>query len=327
MSEIIDDGIQFELRKRKKTGQDFWTIYYNTTDGTILNIEPGQMLSPETLVIRYVRVKKILSGQENQNNYRIDYNEKLGALDLIDLRKPQEYKKKKQNWQIWLSQSEFSGDAFADIRATLFQENGMLRIEASRDWGQQTKENSNRLKDFEIYLSDIEDPHLVFGFNNIPTQQIIEKGFWECRLWSFMDHGLVQNILYHNQNIRLNLPPVARSVSFKRSKQYFPFSGIIDDQTLMSHPGPGQHISIFVKNNSVWAQSHYEKGSSLDTIIGNLRAGLVWRDDPDNFLGWVEFPALMLRQSHPFELISDWNDPHPPNLLYKANNIDIGVLQ
>ncbi len=324
---MSDDGIQFELRKRKRTQHDFWTVYYNSETGIILNIEPGQNQTPSTLGVSCARVKKILAGEENQNNFKIDYNEKLGALDLIDLRKPQEYKKKKQTWFTWISQTEFSGDAFADLKATLFQENGMLRVEANREWGQHAKENPNILREFEIYLSDIEDPHMAFGFNKVPTQEIIEKGYWERRLWSFMDHDLVQHILYHNQNVRINLPPIARSVSFKRSKQYFPFSGVIDDQTVISHPGPGQHISIFVKNNSVWAQSHYEKGSGLDTVIGNLRAGLIWRDDPDNFLGWVEFPALMLRQHQPFELVSNWNNPKPPNLLYKANNIDIGVVE
>lgn len=323
----MSDGIQFELRKRKRSQQDFWTVFYDPSTGVVLNIEPGQLQSSDTLVVSYARVKKILAGEENQNNYRIDYNEKLGTLDLIDLRKPQEYKKQKQTWYIWLSQTEYSSDAFCDLKATLFQENGMLRVEASREWGQQTQENTNRLREFDVYLSDIEDPHMVLGFEKVPTQEIIEKGFWERRLWSFMDHSIVQNILYHGQSVRLNVPPIARSMSFRRSKQYFPFSGIIDDQTVISHPGPGRHISVFVRNNSVWAQSHYEKGSSLDNVVGNLRAGLVWQDDPDNFLGWVEFPALMLRQHQPFELVSNWNNPKPPNLLYKANNIDIGVVE
>ncbi len=324
---LDDDGIQFELRTRKKTQPNFWTIFYDTSTGTILNIEPGQTQQPDALVVSYVKIKKILAGIENQNNFKIGYNEKLGALDLLDLRRPQEYKKKKQTWYIWMSQPENVIEPLSDLSATLFEENGILRIEASREWGQQIKENPNRMPQFDVYLSDVEDPHMIFGFEKVELQEIIEKGYWERRLWSFMDHSIVQRILYQGQSIRLNVPPVARSVSFRKTKQYFPFSGVVDDQTIMSHPGPGKHITVFVRNNSVWAQSHYEKGSNIDNIVGNLKAGLLWKDDPDNFLGWIEMPALMLRQPQPFELVSNWKDKTPPNLLYKANNIDIGVLE
>lgn len=323
----MSDGIQFELRKRNRRREDFWTVFYNTETGQILNIEPGQHLDSNGLVVSYARIQKILAGHANQNDFKIDFNEKLGALDLVDIKKPNEYKRKKQTWYIWHSQPEYSGAALSDFRIILFEENGIIRVECSREWGQRTKENANRLSQIDLYLTDTEDPHQMLGSVKIDTQDLIERGYWEKRTWSFMDHSIVQQMLYHGQRIRVNVPPVVESVNFRRSKQYFAFSGIIDDQTVMSHPGPGNHITVFVKDGSVWAQSHYEPGCRLDDIVGNIRAGLLWKDDPDNFLGWVELPALMLRQTRPFELVAGWKNPRPPNLLYKANNIDIGVLQ
>lgn len=324
----MSDGIQFELRRRQRVKQDFWSVFYDTDTGKILSIEPGQSLASNSLSISYARVQKILSGQANQNDFKIEFNEKLGALDLVDIKRPAEYKRKqKQNWYHWLNQTEYSLEGLTDLKTTLFEENGFLRVECSREWGQRTKENPAHVNTFDLYLTDIEDPHLMFGHAVVDVQQLIERGYWEQRTWSFMEHDLVQKILYQNQRTRVNLPPVAESVSFKRSKNYFPFAGIIDDQTVISHPGAGRHITVFVKDRSVWAQSHYEPGSIVDDILGNMRAGLIQGDEPDGFVGWVELPALMLRQTRPFELIADWKDPHPPNLLYKANNIDIGVLQ
>ena len=324
----MSDGIQFELRRRQRVKQDFWSVFYDTESGKILSIEPGQSLASNSLSITYARVQKILSGQANQNDFRVAFNEKLGTLDLVDLKRPAEYKRKqKQNWYHWLNQTEYSTESLTDLKATLFEENGFLRVECSREWGQHIRESPSNISAFDLYLTDIEDPHHMFGYTSVDVQQLVERGYWEQRTWSFMDHAMVQKILYHNQHTRINLPPIAQSLSFRRSKQYFPFAGIIDDQTVVSHPGPGQHITLFVKDSSVWAQSHYEPGCVLDDIVGNLRAGLIERNEPDAFVDWVEFPVLMLRQTRPFELVAEWNDPLPPSLLYKANNIDIGVLQ
>lgn len=321
-----NDGIRFELRKRsQQKTQDLWAIYYDVNTGTILNIQPKKENVSNSLTVTYVKIKKILSGQANQNDYKIQFNEKIGALDLVNIRKPAEYKKKRQTWYSWLSQTASNKRNYADISVTLFNEQGFLRVECSREWGQRHRE-SPMFKEFDLYITDSEDPHQLFGFIKIPLHALVERGFYESRLWSFMDHKLVAAILYQGQNIRINIPPVVETVNFVRLKDYFPFSGIVDDQTTLSHPGPGKHVSIFLKDNTVWAKSHYTPGSALDNIKGNIRAALIWQDDPDNFLGWVEFPALLLRENIPFELVKDWQAKTPPNLLYKANNIDIGVI-
>lgn len=324
----MNDGIQFELRKRGKKAQNFWTIYYDTLTGKILEIEPGNKPKSNTLVVSFDKIKNILSGVTNQNNFKIDFNETVGVLDLVNIRRPQDYKntKKKQNWFNWQTVAEASGNKTSEIKVSLFVEQGFLRVESSREWSQQHRE-FNQFDSFDLYLTDADDPHIFFGSTKVPMHDLKERGYWEKRLWSFMQHDLVTKILYHEQKVRINIPPITQSLSFFRFKDYFPFNGITDDQTLLSHPGPGKHISVYVDNKTVWAKSNYEPGCAIDDIKGNLRAAIVWKDDPDNFLGWVEISSLLLRQSMPFELITDWQNEAPPNLLYKANNIDIGVIQ
>jgi len=268
-----------------------------------------------------------LSGKNNQNNFKVEFNESIGSLDIVDTRRPQDYKniKKKQSWYDWLTVAEGSTANLTEIKSSLFVEQGFLRIECNREWSQYHREQ-DQLDSIDCYISAADDPHMIFGHICIPVNDLTERGYWEKRLWSFMNHDLVTQILYHEQQIRINIPPVAASLSLFRFKDYFPFSGIVDDQTVLSHPGPGKHISVFVENNTIWAKSHYENGSAIDQIRGNLRAAMVWNSEPDNFLGWVEIPALLLRQQFPFELVKNWQDKRPPDLLYKANNIDIGVI-
>jgi hypothetical protein len=141
-----------------------------------------------------------------------------------------------------------------------------------------------------------------------------------------MDHDNVQRLLYQGLQIRINMPPVASEISFTRVNQYSPFTGIVDESSIISHAGKGRHISVFTKDGGIWAQSHYEKGSAIDHLIGNLKVAVVRDDDPDAFVAWAELPALMLRQHHPFEILTDWQSQGRPSLLYKANNIDIGVI-
>ena len=182
------------------------------------------------------------------------------------------------------------------------------------------------LNDIPFFISDIEDPHQLLGHDKIKLSDIIERGYWEKRLWAFMDHDNVQRLLYQGLQMRINMPPVASNLSLIRINQFSPFSGIIDESSIISHCGPGKHISVFIKDGGIWAQSHYEKGNAIDHLMGNLRVAVVKGDDPEDFITWAEMPALMLRQHHPFEILPNWQYQARPNLLYKANNLDIGVL-
>lgn len=321
--------LKFELRRREKKQPEFWSIFYDEQSGRIRSIEPGQVQLAGALVVNYTRVKKILGGQINQNDYRVTFNENLGALDLVDIKRPQEYKKK-QVYRGWLSAGETSEYEITPLRATLFLDTGHIRFEASRQWTTTLKENLDRNTidhSIPFFISDIEDPHNLFGNDNINLAEIIERGFWEKRLWAYMDHDVIQKILYHDQRIRINMPPIAAGLSCLRIQHYSPFSEIVDEKTILSKTGPGKHLSIFVRNGSLWAQSHYQKGCAIDQLTGNLSVALLSQPDPDFFVAWAEMPALMLRQEHPFELISNWPDGMVPSLLYKANNLDIGVLQ
>jgi hypothetical protein len=123
------------------------------------------------------------------------------------------------------------------------------------------------------------------------------------------------------------MQPVADSFNFVRARQHSEFSEIIDERTILSKTGPGKHLSVYSKNGSLWVQSHYSKGCAIDQLTGNLSVAVLSQPDPDFFVVWAEMPALMLRQEHPFELVSNWPDHVVPSLLYKANNLDIGVLQ
>lgn len=321
-------NIQFELRKRTKTRQEFWSIRYDVNSGSISSIEPGNTPAPDCLVVTYSKVKDILAGRLNQNDYRIAFNEKLGALDLVDIKRPTEFKKK-QIYIGWLSAGEDEIDIFSPLRIILFADSGILRVEASRDWStslRETMDKQSDLTEVPLFVSDIQDPHQLFGHTKINLIDIIERGYWESRLWAFMDHEIVKNVLYHGQSVRINMPPVARELSFGRIRQYSPYTGIIDESSVISHAGHGRHISVFHKDGGLWAQSHYEKGSAIDHLVGNLKVAVINGDDPDEFVAWAELPALMLRQHHPFEILPEWQYQARPSLLYKANNIDIGVL-
>jgi hypothetical protein len=321
--------LKFELRRREKRKSEFWSIFYNEKTGRIESIEPGQNQIAGVLVVNYARVKKILGGQINQNDYRITFNENLGAIDLVDIRRPSEYKKK-QVYRGWLSVGETDEFAAAPLRATLFLDTGHIRFEASRVWTTKLKENldKNAINDsIPFFISDIADPHNLFGSDSINLAEIIERGYWEKRVWAYMDHTIIQKILYNDQKIRINMSPVANSLSLVRIRQYSHFSEIIDEKTMLSKKGPGKHLSVFVRNGSLWAQSYYQKGCAIDQLTGNLSVALLSQPDPEFFVAWAEIPALMLRQEYPFELISNWPDNTVPSVLYKANNLDIGVLQ
>jgi hypothetical protein len=320
--------IKCELRKRKRVRQDFWSVKYNIHTGYIESIEAGSKLLPDHLVVSYAKVKDILAGKLNQNDYRVMLNEKLGALDLVDIKRPTEFKKK-QVWTGWLSAGESNISISSPLRIILFADTGILRVEASREWSTSLREKMNTrtdLDDVPFFISDIEDPHQLLGHDKISLINIIERGYWEKRLWSFMDHDNVQRLLYQGLQIRINMPPVANDLSLGRINQYSPFTGIVDESSVISHRGHGKHISVFTKDGGVWAQSHYEKGSAIDHLVGSLKVAIIKGDDPEAFVAWAEMPALMLRQHNPFEILSNWQHQGRPNLLYKANNLDIGVL-
>jgi hypothetical protein len=320
--------LKFELRRRDKKRHEFWCVYYDEHSGKIKSIEPGGTQIAGTLLVDYARVKKILAGEINQNDYRVAFNENLGALDLVDIKRPAEYRKK-QVYHGWLSTAETDSYAPSPLRATLYLDTGHIRFEASRIWTTKTKQSMDRNvvgDNIPFFISDVEDPHNLFGNDEINLAEIIERGFWEKRLWAFMDHDIIQKILYHAQQIRINMPPVAPGLTLVRTAQHSQFSEIIDECTVLSRTGPGKHLSVYSKNGSLWAQSHYSKGCAIDKLIGNLSIALLSQPDPDYFVAWAELPALMLRQHHPFELISNWPDHVVPSLLYKANNLDIGVI-
>ena len=320
--------IQFELRHRNKQRPEFWSVRYNTTNGNILGIEPGQLHSADCLIVPYFKVKHLLSGAQNQNDFKVIFNENIGSLDLVDLKMPGLFKKK-HTWISWLSAGEFEFNDQSPLRFILFSDTGTIRVESNRVWSTELKEKMENEKiddGLPFFITDNEDPHQLFGNEQVKVIDIIERGFWEKRLWSFMDHEQVSKILYHGQNIRINMPPIAKNISFTRVREYSPFSGVLDDQTIISHKGHGKHISLFVKNGGLWAQSHYHQGSPLDQITGNLRVAIVKNYDLESFVCWADLPTLMLRQPHAFELIPEWRYDTPPMVLYKANNLDIGVM-
>lgn len=319
----MGDGIKFELRKRNSQ-PNFWSVSYNPESGEILAIESGESLESNRLVVGYAKVKDILAGTANQEDFRIDFDEKIGALDLVNIRTNRKIKKK-QNWISWLTTTETTDLADGEIKCIIFDDQ-WLRIEANRLWSTNAAENPHRAVDFPVYITEDHDPHMFLGRFEVPTIKLIEKGYYEVRLYSFMPARIVDDILASRINVRVNIPPVASSLEFSRQRKYFSFTGSVDDHTVVSHPGTGKHITVFAKNQEIWAQSHYQSGSAIDSLSGNLRAGM-FDGDPDNFLGWMEFPALMLRQPRPFRVIVDWPGKHPPDLLYKSNNIDIGVLR
>lgn len=319
-------GIQFELRKRQRNRPDFWTVTYDVHNGKILNIEPGQREEANTLVVSFARIQGILAGKENQNNYVVDYNEKVGVIDLIDLNQISRAKDSQQIWNQWLTQSTQSYIKFPDLKCIIFLDKKLLRIESSRAWSTRMLETPSRIENFSIYITDQEDPHWLLGDIEISTTNLIEKGYCEYQLENFLLLSHIEDIKESTQSIRINLPPIAKSLSLHKEKVYYLFTGVADGQTIMSHSGVGKQITVFVKDSKLWAQSNYQPGSPIDDVIGNMQAGVFVNDDPDNFWGWVEFPALMLRQNKPFEIAKNWPQDLRPNLLYKANSVDIGVL-
>lgn len=325
----MSDEIQFVLRTRKKTHPEIWSVGYDPNNGSILEIVPGNASKERaTIQVSYASVKAILAGTKNQNDYRVVFNESIGALDLVDIKLPTKIKRKHINTG-WLSNGEYQGDLDSDIRTILFNDSGMIRVEATRQWSTHIKERmeTNSLEEtIPFFITDIEDPHQLFGKGDIRLIDIVERGFWESRLWAFMDHDVVQKILYHGQKVRINLPPIAKSLFFTRLGEYSQFSGVVDDQTVMSHIGPGKHISIFVKDGILWAQSHYQPGSPIDNLTGNLKLAVLKSNDTESFVQWTQLPALLLRQHAPFEISSKWPYKGHPYMLYKANNLDIGVL-
>ena len=151
--------IQFELRKRKRVRQDFWSIKYNINTGQIVSIEAGNKLLPDHIVVSYARVKDILAGKLNQNDYRVTFNEKLGALDLVDIKRPTEFKKK-HVWVGWLSAGESNLNIFSPLRVILFADTGIMRVEASREWSTSLRETMNSRTDVEtvpFFISDMGD--------------------------------------------------------------------------------------------------------------------------------------------------------------------------
>lgn len=328
----MTNGIQFELRKRNKKRDELWSVQYDIHTGEILAIESGSKVANDRLTISFARIKEILEGKKSQANFRVGFNEVIGALDLINLRAPRpavNNRKKQRDRSSWLTAGEYQGDPDADLRALLFNDHGVLRIEASRMWASGAKEvlsHESIAETIPFFITDMEDPHQLFGHSEIKLTEIIDRGFWETRLWSFIDHEIVTRILYRGQRIRINLPSVAHEMFFTRLGQYSEFTGIIDDQTIMSHIGPGKHVSLFVRDGTLWAQSHYQPGCAIDQLKGHLQIAVVNGDNLESFVSWAWLPALLLRQSQPFEVLPDWSYHQLPSALYKANNIDIGVL-
>lgn len=320
--------IQFELRKRNIKRPEFWSLKYNSSSGSILSIEPGQSHDANCLILPYFKVKNILNGSANQNDFKIVFDENVKSLNLIDL-KTAVTKRKKHNWVGWLSAGEFQHNDLSNLRFILFTDTGILRAESNRAWSTELKEKME-IESIEntipFYITDNEDPHQLFGTDSISLIDIVERGFWEKRLWSFMDHELTSKILYHGQGIRINMQPISPEISYIRVKEYAGFSGVIDEQTILSHKGFGKHISIFRKDGGIWAQSYYQIGSPIEQLSENLKVAVLSGEDLESFSYWAELPILMLRQPYPFELIPEWQYDTLPTVLYKANNLDIGVL-
>lgn len=319
--------LKFELRKRDKPPQQFWSVFYDTDSGKIISITPGPTQSLNCLIVPFSKVKDILAGQTSQHNFRVKFSKSIGVLDLVD-ESTEPALKSHLDWLNWLTHGESDNATAAILNVILFADSGIIRVEANRAWTTKLKEQLDKelaSEQLPLYVTDEQDTHELFGNTTIALIEIIERGYWEGRLWTFMDHELVQTILYHDQRIRINIPPVADSLCFTRASIYYPYSAVTDNQTIISHSGAGKHISIFVKDRAVWAQSHYTTGSAVDSSDGNLVMALTCGDDPDYFHSWVVLPALMLRQEFPFKILDIWPYQTRPFAIYKASNIDIGV--
>ena len=206
----------------------------------------------------------------------------------------------------------------------LFAEKGIVRVEPNRIWTTRATENKATMP-LKIYITDSSDPHIYFGNIDIAIGQLMEKGYAEFSLWDLIDPSVIHDIVHNDKDVRLNLPQVATGIVFVKTEKYYAFNGTSELQTIISHPGPGTHITLYIKDGKVYAQSNYTAGSAIDELTGDLKGALITGDDPDNFVAWVSLPALMLRQNVPFEISTNWPNNTPINLLYKANNLDIGV--
>jgi len=321
----MNNEIKFELRRRKPIIPGFWSVTYDTNNGDIRSITVGQKIGNNVIIVPFDRVTGILSGTVDQNDYRVIFNEKIGVLDLVDITHPLLSKKKVP--QGWLSEIEGKHNA-ADIRATLFENTGVLRVEVNRAWvnNRRKRLTSDSLNDkLSIFITD-DDPHILFGRVDIMMNDLIERSLSEVRLWSFMEHNIVSAILYNGQSTRINLPPVSGNISFTRRKEYVRYVGKVDDKLVISHSGHGKHITIFLNEGKIMARSHYAVGSPIDHIVGNMQVALLGNDDPDSFVKWVTLPALMIRQPASFEIATEWPYNTPPHVLYNISKLDIGVL-
>ena len=314
--------IKFTVRKRKRKVEDFWSVEYRN-DGTITKISPGRQLdNPRSLNVSYSKIEKILRGKDSQSNYIVAINDKIGALDLVNKRSSY---KIEEEWNAWHSVSLYEKNDNAELKFVLFSDKGIVRLEPNRIWT--TSALENKLSEpIKLYITDSTDPHIFLGNINIKMQSLLEKGYAEFSMWDIIDPLVIDDIKNKDRNIRLNFPKNSKGIVFVKAEKYYSFNGTSELQTIISHPGPGTHITLYVKNNTVWAQSHYTPGCPIDDVTGTLKGALVKGDDPDCFVDWVEFPALMLRQDSPFEVSFNWPDNTPINLLYKANNLDIGVV-
>jgi hypothetical protein len=323
----VSANVGFEIRVRKSKGSNFWSVFYDLDTGDIESIKPGEYKAANAIVVSYSKIKDFLSGEASQSEYKVRFNETLGTLDIVDQTKLNEILNR-LDWIQWLNVAESGGNPISSIRVVLFGDSGIFRIEADRTWATRLKEGlekDNATEKIPMYIADASDPHLILGRQDIDLNDVIENGYWEGRLWSFMNHATVQQVLYHGKRVQVSIPPIAESICFFRLGEYYPFTGVAEEQTVMSHLGQGKHISIFVNGVDVWAKSHYTKGSSLDQIVGDLRLAIVSKDDPEYFHDWTKLPALMLRQEHPFKILDNWQYQTLPHVLYKANNLDIGV--
>lgn len=315
--------IKFSIRKRKKAKQEFWSVEYNDK-GNITKISPGvQADNPSSLSVSYSKIQNILSGAESQSNYIVTINEKIGALDLVDRRSISEYKVSENNYNQWHSISLYEESENPELKFVLFPDKGIIRLEPNRIWTTRAMEN-RQSEPLKIYITDSTDPHILLGNIDIKLQPLLEKGYSEFSLWDLINPLVIDDIIHKDKNIRLNFSKISKGVVFVRAEKYYTFNGTSEMQTIISHSGPGTHITLYIKNNTLWAQSHYTPGCPIDDITGNIKGALIKGDDPDYFVDWVELPALMLRQNTPFQ-IANWPDNTPVNLLYKANNLDVGV--
>jgi len=305
-----------------------WTIIYEPIRGAIRSIVAGHKNVDNSLVVPLARVTRILAGTSNQNNYRVLFNEKLGVMDLIEITGLAALKKKIAA-PAWLTVAEGQYAQSAGLHATLFSNNGVLRIEATRQVIRQCKEmlSKGRINDkLSIFMTDESDPHILLGRLDMTLTELLEHGHCDVILWSVINHDIVSEILYRNKRVRINMPQVAGSISFVRTNEYVRYLGTVEDHLTMSHRGNGKHITIFLHEGKILAHSHFAIDSPINTCVGNMNIALLNGDDPNMFVKWATLPALLLRQPEPFEIAAEWPNDMPLHVLYTTHNLDIGVL-